>query len=50
MLFLVGLHFNDVSFLSGSHTTAIDGKNFPGYFIIPKKDCNYFLLEGEHYY
>ena len=39
--------FVDISFLNGSHTSAVNGNNFTMYFIIPEKDVTHFcLVEG----
>ena len=46
MLFHIHSVFDDVSFLSGSHTSAATGKNFPKQLIMPKNDWGSFLLVG----
>ena len=50
MLFHVHSHFAVISFLDGSHTSAVDGENFLRWIIIPKKDCNCILLWGAFFF
>ena len=36
----------DVSFQSGSHTSAVPGENLPRKLMMPKKACSSFLFFG----
>ena len=49
VLFHAHLHFDGVSILNGSYTSAVADENFPRCFVMPKKDCSYFLLVGGHF-
>ena len=46
VLFHVCSHFDGIDFLTGSHSSAVDDENFPGWFVIPKNDLELFLLGG----